>query len=336
MIRRLLVAVGVVAMARAAETPLTGFYIVSEFFSDNGAQFYYRILEVSPHGNGSVVKYVRIAPTNVFCPRQVIQAAEQTVVGRSPADLVGQDNPCAVKPAELNTVLRKYPGNEAAFETISFGIVAQCGDSSVSLALPISEKVDFRQLKLSHPRLAALWDLAGQVAEAAFGKDDIFHGRTEADDLELQRAGGKLLPQVTSGRYDEGLAAAVLGSGREWKKPTFASLLAGYRGPISQAEAKASYVPHLLNPSAYHFAHFVTPEYPLLAKHARIQGLVQLQLTVLPATGEITEVSSTSGHALLTPSAIEAAKNWRFEPNSAGTSSVKATIEYALQCAAPE
>jgi len=116
-----------------------------------------------------------------------------------------------------------------------------------------------------HPELAHLWDLASKITDPVFGSTDIFHDRTEADDLILQRAGEKLVPELTSGRYDAGLEAAVKGNVGTRRSPSFRSLLAKLLGPVSATEKSASYVPQLLNAEEYQFSHFVAPKYPLLA-----------------------------------------------------------------------
>jgi TonB family protein len=69
-----------------------------------------------------------------------------------------------------------------------------------------------------------------------------------------------------------------------------------------------------------------------LAQQARIQGKVELQLTLNPATGDVVNTTAISGHPLLTKTAIEAAKQWRFKPGSAKSETVRVTLEYALRC----
>jgi TonB family protein len=330
---RLLIIAAMAIAAHGAE--LAGpseFYVVSQFFSDYGAQFYYRDIDVKQVGSDSVIRYARVAPTNVYCRRLIIQAVEARVRDKSPAQLVGINNPCAVKPAALRAALHKYPQRGGGFETISFGIVAQCGPSSVSLGLPAAEGVNLNNLKSAYPAMVRLWDLSADIIDPAFGPTDIFHDRSEQDDLVLQLAGEKLVTELISGRYDIGLAAAVRGNVGTWKDPSFRSLLVSYQGPIGATEAKASYVPKLLNSTAYRFTDFVAPEYPRLAMMARIQGTVELQLTLGPATGEVHSVSAVSGHPLLTPTAIEAAKQWRFAQNSVGSETITIAIEYALRC----
>lgn len=57
----------------------------------------------------------------------------------------------------------------------------------------------------------------------------------------------------------------------------------------------------------------VSPVYPDLARQARVQGVVILEATISP-TGEVTSVTVLRGVPLLDSSAIEAVRQWRYEP----------------------
>jgi protein TonB len=57
----------------------------------------------------------------------------------------------------------------------------------------------------------------------------------------------------------------------------------------------------------------VTPNYPPLARQARIQGTVVLQAEI-SKEGTIQNLQLISGHPMLAPSAIEAVKQWRYKP----------------------
>jgi periplasmic protein TonB len=57
----------------------------------------------------------------------------------------------------------------------------------------------------------------------------------------------------------------------------------------------------------------VTPNYPQLAKQARIQGTVILQAEI-SKDGTIQNLQLISGHPMLAPAAIEAVKQWRYKP----------------------
>jgi periplasmic protein TonB len=57
----------------------------------------------------------------------------------------------------------------------------------------------------------------------------------------------------------------------------------------------------------------VSPNYPPLARQARIQGSVLLQAEI-SKTGDIQNLRLISGHPMLAPAAIEAVKQWKYKP----------------------
>jgi len=57
----------------------------------------------------------------------------------------------------------------------------------------------------------------------------------------------------------------------------------------------------------------VNPNYPPLARQARIQGVVILQ-AVISKDGNIENLQLISGHPMLAPAAIEAVKQWKYKP----------------------
>lgn len=59
--------------------------------------------------------------------------------------------------------------------------------------------------------------------------------------------------------------------------------------------------------------HQVKPNYPPLARQARIQGSVVLQ-AVIGKDGTIQNLKVVSGHPMLAPAALEAVKQWRYKP----------------------
>ena len=62
----------------------------------------------------------------------------------------------------------------------------------------------------------------------------------------------------------------------------------------------------------------VDPEYPPLARQARLSGIVHLVVTV-GSDGHVERLQVQSGHPLLVPPAIEAVKQWVWSPSAAGT-----------------
>jgi TonB family protein len=66
----------------------------------------------------------------------------------------------------------------------------------------------------------------------------------------------------------------------------------------------------------------VTPQYPPLARQARIQGIVKLNV-VIGRDGMVQNISVISGHPLLVPAAIAAVKQWVFEPTQVNGAAVE-------------
>lgn len=59
--------------------------------------------------------------------------------------------------------------------------------------------------------------------------------------------------------------------------------------------------------------HKVQPQYPPLARQARIQGTVVLQ-ALIGKDGNIQNLHVVSGHPMLTNAALEAVKEWKYKP----------------------
>jgi protein TonB len=76
------------------------------------------------------------------------------------------------------------------------------------------------------------------------------------------------------------------------------------------------------------------PIYPALAKTARIQGIVVLEAAI-SETGELENITVVSGHPLLIDSAVEAVRQWRYEPakldGSPTRSSVRISVNFKLE-----
>lgn len=59
--------------------------------------------------------------------------------------------------------------------------------------------------------------------------------------------------------------------------------------------------------------HKVTPQYPPIAKQARVQGSVVLR-AVIGKDGKVENLQTESGSALLASAAVNAVKQWRYKP----------------------
>jgi protein TonB len=57
----------------------------------------------------------------------------------------------------------------------------------------------------------------------------------------------------------------------------------------------------------------VQPDYPPMARQLKMQGTVELTIEV-GETGEVVKVDIVSGNPVLTQSAVQAVKHWKFKP----------------------
>lgn len=324
--------IGLLAQAGEAVKP-SQLYVVTQSFSDFGPQFFYRIVDVKQDGSDSIIRYVRLAQSNLYCAGwpMIVQAVERRITGKTPSDLFKRNNPCAVNPDELHIAARKYARKEAIFESSSFGIVAQCGSSSLALDLPVAAQIDLKRMKVTRRKIAQLWELAAQItSNLSEGDRDVFQ-----DSLGFQQDGEKVVPALLSGKYDGGLIEATRGNAGTWPPQSFRDLLDNYKGPITAGEIEASVTPQLVDAGAYRFTNFMVPKYPRLALLSRLQGKVELRVRVQTDTGEVKTVSATSGHPLLKPHAVEAVRQWRFAPNSVPSEEIDMILDFALRCRQP-
>jgi periplasmic protein TonB len=78
----------------------------------------------------------------------------------------------------------------------------------------------------------------------------------------------------------------------------------------------------------------VQPPYPPIAKAARAQGAVQVQVTI-SEDGRVIAAEAVSGHPLLKEAALQAARQWVFKPTELSGVPVKVqgilTFNFTLQ-----
>ena len=78
--------------------------------------------------------------------------------------------------------------------------------------------------------------------------------------------------------------------------------------PVQKAEATD--IKDIDNPR---LVHKVEPEYPIVAKKACVEGTVVIE-AVTNAAGDVAEAKVISGHPLLRTAAVNAVKEWKYEP----------------------
>jgi protein TonB len=65
----------------------------------------------------------------------------------------------------------------------------------------------------------------------------------------------------------------------------------------------------------------VVPQYPQMAREMHVTGAVRLEVTVAPS-GKVKEAKVLGGHPLLAQAAMDAVKDFQYEPGSEETSTI--------------
>jgi hypothetical protein len=196
--------------------------------------------------------------------------------------------------------------------------VAKCGTDTRVIRLPEDSEVDMARLKRRRPEIAALWTLEYAVGTRAFGPFPSIDVIPPEMADRLYPIGEAILSELKSGKFDAGLAPQ-----------SFKDDVAALR-PVSK---EPPFSVKLANADHFHFGRYVNPQYPALARQARISGKIELELTSNPATGEMEQVKVVSGHPLLVPIAMASAQQWRFLPGA--DSALRATrvvLEFVFHC----
>jgi TonB family protein len=114
--------------------------------------------------------------------------------------------------------------------------------------------------------------------------------------------------------FDEHLRLGFTSAGDE---ETISILLPGYSRPAVSPAASAG--PEKIQVAAevqqMKLVSAPPPDYPPLARQARIQGAVKLSV-VIGLDGTAQNISVLSGHPLLVPAALEAVKHWTWQPTA--------------------
>jgi protein TonB len=125
------------------------------------------------------------------------------------------------------------------------------------------------------------------------------------------QAAERALPRdIDPGTIPTGLPTRDL-SGLKLPGPTGTALAGTGQATTSEPPGQAQV--RFVDVNMVRILHQVTPGYPALARMTHVQGAVVLLMTI-DETGAPTEVKVLEGHPGLQEAALQAARQWRFEP----------------------
>lgn len=249
-------------------------------------------------------------PVKVWRPPRVVPSPRQALAGPLFADVLLETGGLQRRRRTLATVL---------------SLVLQCSLLGVLLLVPLmyTETLPRQQL-LSFlvapppppPPPPAASEAAAKVVQRV--ESDIADGRLRTPGRIPQKVQmireEEAPPALSSGGVIGGVPGGIPGG-----------QLGGVIGGIISSTSSLSTVPKLAIPAApkrVRISQGVTkglliqkiePNYPPIARAARIQGQVVLA-AIISKSGEIQILVLVSGHPMLTPAAIDAVKQWRYRP----------------------
>ncbi len=146
-----------------------------------------------------------------------------------------------------------------------------------------------------------------------------------SDRTESNLLAPRNIPQVVSEQEAEPLPPSPSAPGQGWGVPSGVSdeATAGVLGLILGATTAAQpppapkvEIPRRIRVGTLQQARWIfhpNPVYPLLAKSARIQGTVRLE-AIISKQGTMESLKVVSGHPLLVEAAMDAVRQWRYQP----------------------
>jgi len=282
------------------------FEVATDTFVDSGPPFnFYEISIVRPAANGAHIERIYLTPPadECFTPGK-IKTAEASVTG-SVASLLGEPNPCTIPEKTLRRELTRCK-HCGVFSGSNVVMQVQCGDQTRSMRSYILDRDHAPGAKLTE-YTSWMMHLLDRLDEAV-----------EKEPPTRSPAGPAILQDLSAGKYD-----ALFEGSRD--KPSDL-----YRASLKQP-AVATPV-RLVSSIPFAPEVFVLPQYPVIAKTARIQGSVSVEADV-DSNGALINLA-LDGPPLLFQSVSNAAKDWKF-PKDAHGQHIHVTILFDLNCPKP-
>lgn len=292
------------------------FEIGRHTFFDFGPPFdYYELIVVRATPTGSLLERIILTPAGDTCTQPAKIETKSVSKSDSIADLLGATNPCTIRAKELRRELKRCK-KCLVFSGANVRMRVQCGDQSRIIRSDILDRDMFDPTPSTPEHTSWTMELLRRLDQAlgpGVLEKPIFAipGREETPETSNSEA----LEGVRAGKYD------VLFEGAP-DKPSDLYSAAQVRPPVPSVR--------LLSSSPFEPEVFRLPQYPPLARMARIEGVVAFKVKI-DADGNVTTFTLETGHPMLQGAVKEAVSGWKFARN-ASTDNVHAAIEFASNC----
>jgi len=291
------------------------FLIGRDSFFDFGPPFhYYEIILVQPNGLGSQIDRILITPPG-GCTQPSQVEVKNTVIPESTRDLIEGGNPCAIREKELHKE-RKRCKHCLVFSGMNVTMRAQCGNEQRQIRMDILDRDIYDPGAARTPQHTSWTMRLLQRIDQALGP-----GPMEKPIFNMAAVPSPVPPRNVE--LDD------LAAGK------FDSLFEGSSDKVSELYRQAQHLPtppavELVSSEPIPPVSYKVPEYPPLAKAARVSGVVRLTAH-LAADGRPENVKLLNGQPLLRGSAEAAIFRWVY-PKEAANTEVRVTLEFKLPC----
>jgi TonB family protein len=292
------------------------FLVARHTFIDVGPpNDFYEIISVRGTANGTTVERVTLTPAGDACMQPpTVEIAASFLPDPVSVVLEGR-NPCAIPDKGLRKELKRRKQG-LVFSGAEISMHVQCGGKERIIRADVLDRDMFdpnaatpehtswtmRLLtRLDKPFPSGVWDrpITAGLTEPAGGT---------VPNGDAARA-------LASGAYDRLFAGAP-------DRPSDLYRASQIRPPAPDVLLRSS-VP-------FQPERFVRPDYPPIARLARIEGTVVVTFQV-DANGDVTDTQFESGHPMLRATVKNAVSEWKF-PKEAADQQIKATIDFKTNC----
>ena len=316
-------ALGTMYKAASAQLPASGMptqlTIARETFFDFGPPFnFYEIIKVTPDEDRLSIQRVLVTPPGIACVQPAKVELSSGILHESMAQLLRFKNPCAISEKQLRRERQRRKKSQV-FSGMNVTMQMSCSGKDRQIRTDILD----RDLFASSPgtpkntswSMAVLQNLDSVLGPGAMDKPT-FPIETKSQG-EPKR--GKLIDQLLAGTFDQLFGPQVKVS------------------EIAQDAMKGPPLPPTIkieNVSPIEPISADLPNYPPIAKLARVEGLVEATFEV-GDDGTVRNMKFTNEPRLgmLQPAVRESILKWKFPPSARGKSE-EASISFVLNCKA--
>jgi protein TonB len=295
------------------------FEIGRHTFFDFGPPFdFYELFVVRPTANGASIERITLTPAGDECvalaPAKLETASAS--ISEPVAALLGSANPCTIPEKELRRELKRRR-HGLVFSGADVVMQVECGAQTRLIRSDILDRDMFDPTPNTPEYTSWTMRLLARLDQAVGPgvMDKPIFPILQPEGPPARPSGSVTLQDLGAGKYDVLLQGAP-------DKPSELYHAAQNRPPPPNVRLLSSepIPPEVL----------VEPDYPPLAKMARVEGVVSFKI-VIDTDGRATNLVFESGHPLLRETVKKAVASWRF-PKTISNQRVQATLEFNLNC----